>query len=1060
VTYVHHGGPLSDRRPLARDRVRFVGEEVAAVAAETAELAEAALRLIEVRYEPLAHVESIDDALRPGAPRLHARALGGNVSLRIERRYGDVAGARAAAATVVRGRYRFGRQAHACMEPNSTLARWDPEGRRLELWTSTQAPYFIRKEVAHCLGLSLDQVVTHEVAVGGGFGSKSKISEHEVLAAALAMRTAPRPVRLVLDREEEFSCTKCRHAFDIELETGADPEGRLTHREARMRVDNGAYNHSGPSVMGYGSLVMGSLYRVGAVHLVAELVDTNKHPGGQFRGYGGPQATFAIECQMDELAEAIGADPIDLRIANANREGDTTLAGWRISSAGLVQCLEAVREAIGWDAKRRLGGSGRGVGVAAAIHVSGAHVYEGAERADAGVDVLADGRIRVRFGGADAGTGQRTVLAQIAAEELGVPASEVEVLTMESDRTPPDLGAWSSRGTLISGSAVQAAARRAAALLREAAARKLGVEPSAVRLQDGQAVAGPDRVDLADLLPLTEGAEDGELRVEETFVADMEPVNPETGVSNLSPAYSFAAHAVEVEVDRDTGGVRVLRVVAAHDCGRAINPIAAESQVTGGVAMGLGAALGEELVYEQGRMANPAYISYPMLRAADAPPIQPILIDRPDPAGPYGAKGIGEISLVPTPAAVANAVSHALGVRIREIPITPDRVLRALREAGEKPPRRHHLWRRPDRWEISLVRWLYPRGLFALLHRYGSRRATERRSRPIREVVRPSAVEEAVEVLARAGGAAGAIAGGTDLLPARRQGLADPEVLVDLAGIEGLRGVREDGQGDLVIGAATTLADLARAVAGTGDLVLRRTVELIASPQVREMATVGGNLCQQKRCWFYRNGFPCYKRGGWTCPCYAVLGDHRFHHAVMKAHRCQAVTPSDLATTLVALDAGVTIAGPTGTRRVPVERLYSGPGEPALRRGEVLTEVRVPAGARARVSSFEKLRLWEGDFALASACASVALDRAGRVSEARVVLGAVAPTPYRAVAAERRLVGRSLDPDLIAAASEAWTGAAHPLPGNAWKVDAAAGLVRRALEGCAAGAAAIARDSQ
>jgi CO/xanthine dehydrogenase Mo-binding subunit/CO/xanthine dehydrogenase FAD-binding subunit len=1040
VRYIHHGGPLADRPVLARNVVRFVGEEVAAVAAETREQAEAALDRFQVRYDPLPAVTTVREALDPGAPQLHEHAKG-NLSLRIERSYGEASVVEQAAA-IVSGRYRFGRQTHAAMETNSVVASWDDHSSVLHLWVSTQAPYMIRKEVAHALGLSLDQVETHELAVGGGFGSKSKISEHEAIAAALAIK-ANRPVRLVLDRPEEFAVTKCRHDFDIELETGAAPDGTLTNRSARATVDNGAYNHSGPSVMGYGSLVTASLYRTAGVDLRFDLVYTNKHPGGQFRGYGGAQAVFAIESQMDELADRLDMDPIDLRIRNATRAGDVTHAGWRIASSRLVDCLETVRDAIGWDAKRAAGRSGRGVGVAAAIHPSGANVWEGAERSDAAIDVRRDGRILVRFGGADAGTGQKTVLAQVAAAELGVEIADVDVLTMQTAETPLDMGAWSSRGTFMSGHAVRTVAQEAAAVLRRAAAAALDADLEDVALVDGHAIGPGGSLPLGAVV---ESATDGDaLRLERTFIADSEPVNPKTGVANISPTYSFAAHAVELEVDADTGAVRLLDVVAAHDLGTAINPIGAESQIIGGVAMGLGAALGEELIYEGGRLVNPAYINYALPRAADLPPIRPILVEGEDPKGPYGAKGVGEISLVPAPAAVANAVAHAAGVRIRELPITPDKILTAL--AGDQPRRRYRLWRRPDRWWVAGMRAAYPRGAHAVLHRWGTRAARRRRSPPIAAIKRPRSADEAVSMLA-ASPTATAIAGGTDLLPAREQKLVDADTLVDVLTVADLAEVSETATGDLELGAGTHLAELVRHPALEGDPVLRETIAQIASPQVREMATVAGNLCQQNRCWFFRNGFDCYKRGGPTCPCYAVLGDHRFYHAAVDAHRCQAVTPSDLATTLTALDARVKLLSSRGERSLPMGRFYTGPGETALKRGELVTRVIVPAGARRRVSRFEKVRLWEGDFAVVSACASLQLDERGVVRQARVVVGALAPTPLRLPDVERGLVGSRPAADRLDALSRSWTWRAHPLARNEWKVDAAAGLVRRCLGAC------------
>lgn len=1033
--YLHE---IPDRYPLARDVVRFVGQEVAAVAAETLAQADAALGRIDVRYRLLPAVTTVEEALAPRAPLLHKRRSGTNVSLRIGRTYGELQGGIAMARATRRERYLFRRQAHASMEPNGSVAAWDEGDGSLHLWTSTQSPYFVRKELAYILGLEPDRVRVHEVAVGGGFGAKSKITDHEVIAARLAMK-AGRPVRLVLSREEEFATTKSRHQFMIDLETGVDEGGRLTHRRADVLVDNGAHNHSGPSVTGAAVGALASMYRTRGVEVVARLVDTNKNPGGQFRGYGTPQALFAIESQMDELAEELGVDPIDLRILNANQTGDVTHAGWRLASARLVECLEAVREAIGWDEKRSKGGRGRGVGVAAAIHVTGARTYENANQSAAAVDVRGDGTVEVRFGGADPGTGQRTILAQIAAEELGVDLERVEVRMMDTDATTFDLGAWSSRGTFMGGHAVAAAARTAAGKLKELASEKLAVDPGDVVLADGSARAGDDTIPLEDLVRMSSG---DRLSVEETFTVDTELVDRETGVADISPTYSFAAHAAEVEVDLDTGKIRVLDYVATHDAGVAINPLAVEGQIIGGVVMGLGAALGEELIDEGGRVVNPAYINYALPRAADVPTVRPIVLGLPDPRGPYGAKSVGEISLNPVPAVIANAVAHATGRRIREIPLTPDRVLAAIR--GGLPRDLSPLWRRPSRWWIHLVRWLYPRGLHTLLHRWGTRLAKDTSPRTFAALECPATVEEAT---VRTGADSAFLGGGTDLLPAFDQGLARAERLIDVTSIPALRRVEEGGDGRLEIGAGVTLAELARTLNAERDPAIVDTVARIASQQIREMATVGGNLLQQKRCWFYRNGFTCYKRAGITAPCYAVLGDNRFYHAILGAHRCQAVTPSDLATTFGALDAVATVTTRRGTRRIPVLDLYTGPGETLLGSDDLLVSVEITGEARARTTRFAKMCLWEGDFAITSVCSSLRFGEGGRVEEARVVLGSVAPTPWRARAVEERITGRRLGAEVIREASGAWTGAADPLQGNAWKVDATSALIRRVLHG-------------
>ena len=1028
-TYIHHGGPLSDRRVLARDVVRFIGEEVAGVAAESLAAADAALRRITVDYKPLPAATTLDEALRPGAPAIHSQ---GNLSVRSQRHWGEPDPARVPAASV-RGRYRFGRQTHATMETHSIVARWDPEARILELWTSTQAPFIVRKEIAHVLDLDLDSVVMHEVAVGGGFGAKSKICEYEAIACALSMKTG-RPVRLVLTREEDFTATKSRHAFDIEMESTATQDGLLCSRDVVLRVDNGAYNHSGPSVMANGTQVLGSLYRIPEVTIDANLVYTNKQPGGQFRGYGAPQVVFAIESQVDELAEQLGIDPIDLRIRNANQAGDVTLTGWRIDSARLVECLERARDEIGWEQKKTLKGSGRGVGFAAAIHVSGANIYEGANRSSAAIDIGADGGIRLRFGGCDAGTWQKTLLGQFAAAELGVDPESIDILTMESHQTPHELGAWSSRGTYMSGHAIGNVARGAAAILVENAARMLAVPAADIELRDGHAVGPRGSVSFGEIV--ADGC-DGLLSVSEEVELPIDHVNRETGIANISGAYSFAVQAVEVEVDRETGKVRVLDVVSVHDSGIAINPIGAESQVVGGVAMGLGLALGEELLTEGGRAMTRSYIQYPLPRPADLPPIRSILIEEPDPHGPHGAKGLGEIVLVPTGAAVANAIAHATGVRLHELPATPDRVLEALR-AG-RPRRRYRLGASPTRWWIEGMRRAYPRGAHALLHRVGTKMARLVAPRDIERIDRP--VDPTAAAVALASPESRAIGGGTDLLPARRQGLVQPSTLVDLTVIPSL-GRIEQADGGLRIGATVRLVDLADEVRGTSLEVVAEAIDQIANPQIRAMATVGGNLCQMNRCWFLRNDFLCYKRGGVTCPCYAVEGDHRFYHAIIDGHRCQSVTPSDLGTVLPALDARITVRGPLGSREVKAEDFYTGPGETVLRSGEYVEAVSIPQPRGGL--AYEKLNRSSGDFAILSTATRIVVGDDGRVTDARIVLGAVAPTPWRARESEAALIGRPFDAG-IDEAVEAWIRHAHPLARNEWKVDAMVGVLRRTL---------------
>lgn len=1038
LRYLHMGdGELtssSDRFALARGEVRFIGEEVAAVAAETLDAATRAAELVRVRYKRRRPVLTVQQALDSRAPRVHEH-VAGNVSATTSVRAGDLARARRRASASVSAMYSFGQQTQACMETNGITAWFDTEHQQLHLWVPTQSPYFVRKEIAHQLKMEPAQVRFHEVAIGGGFGSKSKISEHEICAAVLAFRTG-RPVQLVLDRVEEFATTKPRHKFTMALESGATKDGRLTHRVGDVVVDNGAYNHFGPAVMGYGVGVLASMYRVEAQAVEGRLVYTNSQPGGQFRGYGGVQATFAVECQMDELADQLGIDPLELRLINANEGGDVTDVGWEIPAAHLRECIETLRIEMDWDAKRRSLGPGYGIGMSCALHVTGAMFIDGANRSGAGVDVRSDGTVAVRFGGADAGTGQRTVLAQIAAEELGVDVAAVSVTMMALHDAPVDLGAFSSRGTLMGGGAVRAAAAKAADRLRELAAEKLAVEPQRVALGDSHASAGSSQVFIGDLVRLADDAVGGVLRTEEFFTVDL------ASKDNVSPAYSFAALGVEVFVDKGTGKVTVLDVVSVHDSGTVINPAQFKSQVVGGVVMGLGAALGEELVHEQGRLVNPAFSDYALPRAGDVPRIRVVPIERPEPAGPYGAKGVGEISLVVAPAAVANAVAHATGARLRDLPITPDKVINAV-----APFERSKLamWRRPSAWWVSAIRWTYPRGLFAAL-RLVSRRIGRGGTVQPMSVIQPASLDEAAEVLTQPGIVP--VGGGTDLLPARRQKLVNASHIVDLTLVDDLGHVAEQPDGGLSIGAAVTLSQLEQHAEVHGDRALRDAIASIASPQIRNAATVAGNLCQQKRCWFFRSGFDCYKRSGPASPCYAVLGDHRFYHAAMDGHRCQAVTPSDLATVLVAVDASVRIRSGTSSRTLPAGELYSGPGEVALKKSEFIVGVSVAAEMRRRVTRFEKLGLWTGDFAVVSAATALDLDDEGVVQDARVVVGAVAPTPYRLHQVEQILLGRRLRSGTVGALVErsGWEKQAHPLPRNAWKLQATSNLVEKCLE--------------
>ena len=1042
--YKHSGPAHADRPVLATERVRFVGQEVAAVAARDEATARGALEAIEVDYRRIGAPLTPQQALSPRAATLHPRSAGPNLAMDEQGAWGDVEGARRMSAVTVEGTFRYPRSTHVCMERSTTLARWT--GHTLELWTTTQAPYYVATEVAQALGIEPQDVICHDVPVGGGFGARSKIAEHEVIAALLARRSG-KPVRIELTREEEFCTTKTRHRSTVTTRTHATAEGRICLIEGDLLYENGAYNHSGPTVLKVGIKTMGSLYRPDAAAWRARLVDTAVQPGGQFRGYGGPQVAFALESQVDELAGLLSVDPIDLRIANANLPGSTALCGARIGSARLVECLEAVRSGLDWTRRRgEHRKPSRGLGAAAGMHGSGSHVGPGTNESSAAVEIDEAGRVRVRFGSLDAGTGQRTVCAQVAATELGLDPFEVEVIMGHGPGIPHDAGAWSSRGTHMAGHAVGAAARDLAGRLRNLAAAKLGGSADAVLLDGGRAILDGGSVELAELVRSSEAAATGTLAVEATHhETRMEMFGADNPTPNFSASYTFCAHGAEVEVDESTGRIRVVDYVAAHDVGRAINPGAVEGQIIGGVVMALGAVLGEELIHEGGRPVNPAMLNYPLPRAADVPDVRAVLVEGAEEAGPYDAKSVGELPVYPVAAAVANAVHDAAGIRLRDLPFTPDKVLTALDERDGREPRVHPLWRRPRRWWIAGLRALYPAGLHWLLDRYGTRLARRRPQPAIETVVLPGDVDSILEEL-QGPDAATLVAGNTDLSLQRRQGLCSPVKLVATSEAAELRRIQRTPASGVRIGAGATLSQL---IAELGDEIpaIADAASSIATEQIRNVATLGGNLAQAKRCWFFRNGFDCYKRGGPTCPCYAVLGDHRFHHAVVDAHRCQAVTPSDLATVLVALDATVTLRSEARKRDVPAAELYSGPGEIDFADGEMITAATIGAAAAARASSFCKLALSEGDFSMVSAALSAAVAPDGRWHDVRIVLGAIAATPYRMRAAERSLEGR---PNDAATLRDALAGelerVAHPLANNAWKIRAAGGIAAQAAE--------------
>ncbi|MHB1167491.1 MAG: xanthine dehydrogenase family protein molybdopterin-binding subunit [Carboxydocellales bacterium] len=664
-----------DHPPLKGDKVRCIGDEVAAVAAIDEDTALEALELIRVEYEELPALFDPFEAMKPGAALVHEN-LESNVSLTYNFTHGDPEQVLERAYAVAKERFVLPFITSCCLDTHGCLAFYDQSGS-LTLWTPTQAPSIYQREMAEAMGMPGSKIRVIKPVIGGAFGSKLDMYPFEVACAVLAQKTG-QPVKIIFSREEEFLASHPRQPMVIDLQTGVNREGKLVARIAKVVCDNGAYNCWGATSPMVGMQTVTSLYRVAHVRYDADVVYTNNPYSGAIRGYGNPQTTFAVESQMDMLARKIGMDPLELRLKNVNQSGDVTPQKMRITSCGLAESLRKASLGVGWDNPRP---RKRGVGIAGYTHVGGgARIYR-SDGCGATLKIDAMGKVSLFTGATEIGQGSDAVLAQIVAEELGIGVDSISVINTDTDVVPWDVGAHASRTTFIAGNAARRAAADAKAQLLAAAAEKLGVDPERLEIrqsmvcQKGQADKGMPFAKAVRSLHFKPG---GNMITTQSFYDPPTEMLDSTWHGNVSAAYAFGAHAAEVEVDEETGKVQVLKLVCAHDIGKAINPMAVEGQIQGGAAMGLGYALTEELLVEQGRVRNPSFLDYRIFTAKDMIPVESVIVETGDPEGPFGAKGLGETSLIPTAAAIANAVEDAIGVRITSLPITPEKVLRAL----------------------------------------------------------------------------------------------------------------------------------------------------------------------------------------------------------------------------------------------------------------------------------------------------------------------------------------------------------------------------------------------
>jgi 4-hydroxybenzoyl-CoA reductase alpha subunit len=689
---VRYGLVIQDQSPFCLDKVRYIGDPVAGVAAVDADTAREALDLIKVEYEELPPVFDPLRAMEAGTPLVHEDLgkywyvpvffpqSGTNVCNHFKIRKGDVEEGFREADFITENTFTTPMIQHCHLEPHVTTAKFDPSGR-VTIWSSTQHPYSVRRETARFLGLPINRVRVIVTSLGGGFGAKVLL-KLEPMCVVLAMKVKDfRPVRILLTREEEFYASVVRHPTRTSIKAGVRKDGTLVALQTKMILDTGAYADAGPVVARSSGMSITGPYRVPHVWSDSYCVYTNKPIAGAFRGFGVPQLMWAMDSTMDMLAEGIGMDPVELRLKNALEEGDISATGQVLHSVGIKECIRKAAEAIEWEKKPR---KYRGKGIGTLYKMT-----QTPSSSSAFVKMSEDGSVEVLCSTVDMGQGSSTVFAQIAAEELGVEFKNVRVVSPDTDVTPFDHGTASSRSTFHMGNAVKQAAAEARKRLFEVAADQLETRPENLESRGGFIYVKGSKGAGTPISAIRMGITYGKghpITGSGTFsVPDATPLDQETGQGAYpSIFWLYGAQGVEVEVDPETGKVDVLKVAAAHDLGRVINPLNCEQQVEGAVVTGVGIALLEELVVQNGTPVNRNFRDYRIPTAMDSPKVDSIFVEATHKDGPFGAKGVGEPALAPTAPAIGNAVYNAIGVRIKDLPITPEKILKALKEKGER----------------------------------------------------------------------------------------------------------------------------------------------------------------------------------------------------------------------------------------------------------------------------------------------------------------------------------------------------------------------------------------
>jgi xanthine dehydrogenase molybdenum-binding subunit len=680
-------GFVRDNVPL-KEKVLCEHDEVAAVAAETEEIALNALSLIKVEYEDLPGVFSPEVGREASAPQLRDN-FPDNKSLRFEFKHGDLAAAEAASDFIADDVFRPHHVTHCCMGTSCAIADFDNNGK-LTIWTQTQYPYNYKMDLAPALGITPGDIRVMQPPVGGAFGSKLDVYPYEPIAALLARKTG-RPVKVIYSREDEFRASPTRQAAIIHMRTGCKRDGTLTFRTADVLLDNGAYTSWGPTIPVIMMRTTSGHYRVPVVDFKAQAIYTNNPYAGSFRGYGNVQTTYATAQQMDILADKLDMDPLAFHLKNAQKSGEITPQKSFLRECVLAECLETAAQATDYSRKRaayaaerdKPGRYKKGIGLASSIHNAGGAKIHKSDGIGTILKVDDYARVTVITGASEIGQGIDAVINLIVSEELGVPLEHVTIVNNDSDIAPWDVGVHASRTTFIAGNGTRQAARKAKAQILKAAEKMLGEPADTLELRGGSVVrdrCGTPLIKLDRLLRQMHFQAVPELvMVTDYYEPNSEPEGADH-ISDHSAAYSHAVHIAEITVDTLTGEIKVDKITSAQDVGRVINRMGLEAQTEGGIAIGLGYALSENMQLEQGILRNPSFRDYKLVTAPEMPELEMHFIESNCAEGPYGAKGVSELPTIVIAPAIANALFNATGVRIFNPPLSPEKVARAIYE--------------------------------------------------------------------------------------------------------------------------------------------------------------------------------------------------------------------------------------------------------------------------------------------------------------------------------------------------------------------------------------------